>query len=88
MGIRVLLKQERRTLLSWIEEFGYILVTEDRNTMPEHLRNHFTAGRHIPGIFYVRPRVSIGRIIEELYLIWMVSTADEFRDCTLFIPLD
>ena len=75
-------------LLDWIEENGYILVTEDRNTMPEHLANHFAAGRHIPGIFWVRPRVSIGRIIEELYLIWMVSTADDFKDRTLFIPLD
>ena len=75
-------------LLDWIEGNGTILVTEDRNTMPEYLANHFTAGRHIPGIFWVRPRVSIGRVIEELYLIWMVSTADEFKDRTLFIPLD
>jgi len=65
-----------------------ILVTENRSTMPEHLENHFAAGRHIPGIFWVRPRVTIGRIIEELYLIWMVSTADGYRDRTLFIPVD
>jgi hypothetical protein len=75
-------------LLYWIEENRYILVTENRNTMPMHLSDHFGSGRHIPGIFWVRPSVGIGRIIEELYLIWMASTGEEFKDCSLFIPLD
>jgi hypothetical protein len=75
-------------LLNWVEENGYILVTENRSTMPMHLFNHFNSGRHVPGIFWVRPGVGIGRIIEELYLIWVTSTAEEYRDCSLFIPLD
>jgi len=75
-------------LLNWIEENGYLLVTENRSTMPMHLFDHFTSGRHVPGIFWVRPGVGIGRIIEELYLIWVASTAEEYRDCSLFIPLD
>ena len=75
-------------LLDWIEKNGCILVTENRNTMPKHLADHFVAGKHAPGVLCVRPGVGIGRIVEELYLIWMVSTADEFKDRTLFIPLD
>ena len=51
------------------------------------LSDHFAAGRHIPGVFWIRPDVGIGRIIEELYLIWFASTAKEYRDHTLFIPL-
>ena len=74
-------------LLIWIEENGYILVTENRSTMPVHLSSHFAAGRHIPGVFYIRPGVSIGRIIEELYLIWFASQAEEYQDRILFIPL-
>jgi len=74
-------------LLGWLEENGYILVTENRNTMPGHLSDHFAAGRHIPGIFLIRPGVGLGRIIEELYLIWVASTAEEYYDCTLFLPL-
>ena len=74
-------------LLIWIEENGYILVTENRSTMPVHLLNHFTAGRHIPGVFYIRRGVGIGRIIEELYLIWFASQAEEYQDRILFIPL-
>lgn len=74
-------------LLRWLEENGYILVTENRSTIPGHLSEHFAAGRHIPGLFWIRPGVGIGRIIEELYLIWYASTADEYRDRPLFIPL-
>ncbi len=73
-------------LLRW-EENGYILVTENRSTIPDHLSEHFAAGRHIPGLFWIRPGIGIGRIIEELYLIWHASTADEYRDRPLFIPL-
>jgi hypothetical protein len=74
-------------ILAWQEENGYILITENRSTIPGHLSEHFAAGRHIPGIFWIRSSVGVGLIIEELYLIWSVSTAEEYQDCTLFIPL-
>ena len=74
-------------VLGWLEENGYILVTENRSTIPVHLSDHFAAGRHIPGVFWLRPGVGIGGIIEELYLIWSVSMAEEYRDRMLFIPL-
>jgi hypothetical protein len=73
-------------LLIWLEESNYILVTENRSTIPVHLADHFAKGRHIPGILWIRPNVNIGKIIEELYLIWLVSTAEEYQDRTLFIP--
>ncbi|MDO9351609.1 MAG: DUF5615 family PIN-like protein [Deltaproteobacteria bacterium] len=75
-------------ILNWIEQNNYILVTENRSTIPTHLSNHLSSGRHIPGPFWVRPGVTIGRMIEELYLIWLVSSVEEFKDRTLFIPLD
>ena len=74
-------------LLIWLEKEGYILVTENRSTMPMHLVDHYAAGRHVPGVFWIRPRAGLGAIIEELYLIWYASEADEYQDRTLFIPL-
>lgn len=74
-------------LLRWIEEHGYILVTENRSTIPVHLEEHLNAGRHFPGIFWVRPRTGIGVLIETLYLIWYTCAAEEFRNQALFIPL-
>jgi hypothetical protein len=74
-------------ILGWLEASGYILVTENRSTIPVHLSDHFAAGRHVPGVFWIRPGVSIGRIVEELYLIWFASAAKEYQDRLLFIPL-
>ncbi len=73
-------------LLIWLEDNDYILVTENRSTIPVHLADHFAREQHIPGIFWIRPNVAIGAIIEELYLIWLVSTAEEYQNRTLFIP--
>ena len=34
-------------LLRWIDENGYILVSRNRRTLPQHLREHVKAGRHV-----------------------------------------
>jgi hypothetical protein len=74
-------------ILIWLETNRYILVTENRSTIPVHLTAHYEAGRHVPGVFWIRPQTNLGRITEELYLIWLASTAEEYQDRTLFIPL-
>lgn len=74
-------------ILGWIEENGYILVTGNRRTIPSHLSEHYAAGRHVPGIFWLRPGAELGSIIESLYFIWLVSSAEEYQDRTLFLPL-
>jgi hypothetical protein len=39
------------TILRWCEANERILITFDRNSMPDHLRVHLEMGRHCPGIF-------------------------------------
>ena len=55
--------------------------------MPTHLKAHFDAGRHIPGLLLVRRGTSIGALVQALHLIWSVSSAEEYADQRLFIPL-
>ncbi len=74
-------------ILEWIEEHGYILVTENRRTLPAYLSAHFEAGRHIPGLFWLRPGTTIGEVVEELHLIWQLCAAEEFLDRALYLPL-
>ncbi|NJN99196.1 MAG: DUF5615 family PIN-like protein [Anaerolineales bacterium] len=74
-------------LLQWIEQAGYILVTNNRRTMPAHLQAHFEAGGHIPGILLLRRGVPLGPVIESLFLLWEIVAADEFQDQIIFIPL-
>lgn len=74
-------------LLRWIEHTGYVLVTNNRRTMPVHLQAHFAAGRHTSGILLLRRGVSLGRVIENLLLLWETAEAEEFEDQIIFIPL-
>lgn len=74
-------------ILRWCEENDFSRVTNDRNTMPQHLRNHLTQGGHVPGIFMLSPNMSIGETIQELVLIWAVSEEYEYFDQILFLPL-
>jgi hypothetical protein len=55
--------------------------------MPSHLRDHLAAGRHVPGIFEMNPRMTIGQTVEELWLIWGASHEDEYLDRMAFLPL-
>lgn len=74
-------------ILRWIEQNGHILITENRRTIPGHLSDHLASGRHVPGVFWLRPGAELGPIIESLYLIWLVSTAEEYHDRTIYLPL-
>ncbi len=74
-------------ILEWAGKRGFIVVTEDRSTMPNHVAVHMAAGRTFAGLFWIRPDVSIGQVVEELHLIWQVCEAEEFVDRALFIPL-
>lgn len=74
-------------ILCWIEQTGYILVTGNRRTIPTHLQIHFEAGRHIPGVLFLRRGAFLGQVIEDLFLLWATSESEEFQDRMLFIPL-
>ena len=74
-------------ILVWIEKAGYILVTANRRTIPEHMRAHCAAGRHLPGIFLLRRGASVAQVIEQLYLLWVASDAKEYVDRLLYLPM-
>jgi hypothetical protein len=74
-------------ILRWCEENGFSLVTNNRDSMPDHLRDHLAAGWHVPGIFTLNANMSIGETIEELALVWGASKPDEFADQIVYLPL-
>lgn len=74
-------------ILMWIEHNNYILVTRNRKTMPKYFNAHLTAGGQVPGVFCIRKSVTMGALIDLLYLIWYASDAEEYRDRLVFIPL-
>lgn len=75
-------------ILRWCEQHGFVLVTNNRKSMPAHLRVHLEAGQHVPGILILNPNLSVGATIDELLMIWLAAEQDEFRDRIEFLPVD
>lgn len=74
-------------ILCWCEEHNFVLVTNNRSSMPVHLADHIAQGRHVPGIFILNPDLSIGQNIDELILIAEASFDDEYQDRIDYLPL-
>ncbi len=55
-------------ILNWCEENEFILVTNNRASMPVHISEHIANGGHISGIIELNPGMSINETVKELKL--------------------
>ena len=67
-------------ILRWCEDRDCILVTNNRHSMPNHLRDHLQEGRHVPGIFTIGRNMEIGLVIDLLVLASQIVEPEECRD--------
>jgi hypothetical protein len=74
-------------ILLWCEANDFILVTNNRKSMPVHLADHIAQNHHIPGIFILSPKLSVGENLEQLLLIAEGSLDNEYQDRIEFLPL-
>jgi Domain of unknown function (DUF5615) len=74
-------------ILIWCEEHQFLLVTNNRRSMPAHLADHLQENRTIPGILALRKNVAMGRAIEDLLLIAEIGAGEEFKNQIRYIPL-
>jgi hypothetical protein len=74
-------------ILCWCEENGFILITNNRKSMPVHLSIHLAQGRHIPGIITLNAEMSIGETIEELIFIAEAGIAKDYQDRMEYLPV-
>lgn len=74
-------------ILVWCEQNDFILITNNRKSMPQHLSDHLDEGNHVPGIFTINLEESMGKIIQELLLIVGASEKEEYTDKIKYIPL-
>src|SRR5262249_44220680 len=73
-------------VLLWAERTGRVLVTRDKRTMPGFLANHLQAGRHSPGIYVFRRRLTIPEIVDLLVIAAYTTDPLLIRDRYEFIP--
>jgi hypothetical protein len=74
-------------ILIWCESRNFILVTNNRTSMPVHLADHLNQDRHMPGIFILNPNLSIGDNLAELIVIAQGSFDEEYQDQIIHLPL-
>jgi hypothetical protein len=73
-------------ILHWCETHGFMLVTNNRASMPVHLAEHLAQGGHVPGILLFQAAESMGLILDNLLLIAAASLEEEFRDHIVYLP--
>jgi hypothetical protein len=73
-------------ILNYLDLSQRLLVTANRASMPDHLANHWEAGKHIWGVLLIRPRTPLGRLAQDLFLVWESSEAEEWIDTVDWIP--
>lgn len=56
--------------------------------MPGHFKDHIAKGGHVMGIFLIRKEILIGKLIENLLLIWGASELEEYRDQIVYLPFE
>jgi predicted nuclease of predicted toxin-antitoxin system len=66
------------TILAWAAEESRILLTHDRDTMPNFVYDRVIAGEPMPGVFLVSNRMPKGQAVEELF--WAVHCLS-IEDC-------
>ncbi|MFN8538810.1 MAG: DUF5615 family PIN-like protein [Thermomicrobiales bacterium] len=67
-------------ILRWCEQHNCVLVTNNRHSMPNHLREHVREGGHIPGILTINANMGAGLVIDLLILASQIVDPEECRD--------
>jgi predicted nuclease of predicted toxin-antitoxin system len=75
------------TILEWAATEDRILLTHDRATMPHFAYRRVTARRSMPGLFVIRNKPPLGEMIEEILLVALCSTQEEWLGRVEFLPL-
>jgi hypothetical protein len=66
---------------------GRILVSHDFRTMPRHFAAFLAINPTSPGVLLVKQQTPLGSVIEDLLVIWVASTPDDWKNRIVVIPL-
>jgi predicted nuclease of predicted toxin-antitoxin system len=73
-------------ILAWAVGENRILLTHDRDTMPNFAYDRVRAGEPIPGVFLVKDRMPKGQAIEQLLLAVDCLSAETCKDQVVYFP--
>jgi predicted nuclease of predicted toxin-antitoxin system len=73
-------------ILAWAAGENRILLTHDRDTIPNFAYDRVLAGEPMPGVFLVSNRMPKGQAIEELLLALDCLSAEDCKDQVKYFP--
>lgn len=75
-------------ILAWAARAGRIVLTRDRETMPDFEWARVSAGFPMPGVFVIRdPDLPTGKLTEEILIVALCSSQEEWIDRVIYLPL-
>jgi predicted nuclease of predicted toxin-antitoxin system len=76
-----------QTILAWAAAEGRVVLTHDRETMPNFAYDRVRAGQPMPGIFLVSDLMPKGQAIEEILLAVQCLSPGECTGFVTYFPL-
>jgi predicted nuclease of predicted toxin-antitoxin system len=83
VGLRT---KDDQLILEWAAREGRIVVSNDRDSMIGFAYERVGQGLPMPGLFVLRPRATIGDVIDALFVAEQCSEQEEWQDRVQFLP--
>jgi hypothetical protein len=74
-------------ILAWTAEEGRVLLTHDVNTITKYAYERIATGLRMSGVFEVNLDAPVGRIIDDLLLLALLSLDNEWENRIGYVPL-
>jgi predicted nuclease of predicted toxin-antitoxin system len=74
-------------VLAWAAGEDRILLTHDRDTLPNFAYDRIRAGEPMPGVFLVSNRMPKGKAVDELVLAMHCLGPEDCEDQVIYFPL-
>lgn len=74
-------------LLIFCETQRLALISNDINTLPDHVNDHLLQGRHTWGVFILRPGFDFDELLDDILLIHCASQLEDWFDQLEYLPL-
>lgn len=74
-------------ILQWAADNHYVVITHDHETMIGYAYQRIESGLPMPGLIVVGWYVPIGQVINDLVILLIASTTDEYYHRVIHLPL-
>jgi small ligand-binding sensory domain FIST len=74
-------------ILEWAAQQGRVVVSVDKKTLAVAAWDRVARGLPMPGVAILRILLTMGQAINELELIALAGTPEDFRDQVIYLPM-